>query len=159
MEYKIDHPTLDEEELVLKVSWLFGNPELHHNGSRLLEKSSGTNIYSVKKKDESVVTLALEPKTLDPFPRLEVEGKQHPIGRKLIAIDFVIIALPMLLILVGGAVGGILGFLGTSINARIMRMPKSALERYGLCIASFLAAAVTWYIIALGLNMLFNPQQ
>tara|TARA_B110001452_G_scaffold262519_1_gene262662 strand:- start:14 stop:490 length:477 start_codon:yes stop_codon:yes gene_type:complete len=158
MQFKLEHPTLLGEEVVLSISGLFGNPELLHNGRQLIEKSAGTNIYTIK-KDSGIVTIALEPKRFDPFPQLEIEGEKYPIGRKLNPFDYLIVALPMLLIFVGGAIGGILGFLASSINARIMRMPKSALERYGFCLASSIGASVTWYILALGLNMLLNPAQ
>ena len=158
MRFKLEHPALESEDVVLNVSGLFGNPELLHNNRPLLEKAAGTNIYTIK-KESGAVTIALEPKKFDPFPQLEIEGEKYPIGRKLNPFDYLMVGLPMLLIFVGGAIGGILGFLASSVNARIMRMPKSALERYGFCLASLLCAVVTWYILAFGLNMLFNPEQ
>jgi hypothetical protein len=159
MDYRLDHPHLLEEDVYLRISWLFGNPELYHNGSRQLEKATGTNIYSIKRKDGKVITLALEPKRLDPFPRLEIEGNQYPIGRKLFAIDYLFIVFPLLLIFIGGALGGLLGFLSAGINARIMRMPKSAIERYGLSVVSTVTATFVWFVIAVSLSLLFNGQQ
>ena len=158
MRFKLEHPALESEDVVLNISGLFGNPELLHNDRPLMEKSAGTNIYTIK-KESGVVTIALEPEMFDPFPQLEIEGDKYPIGRKLNPFDYLVVGLPMLLIFVGGAIGGILGFLASSINARVMRMRKSAIERYGFCLASFLGASVTWYILGLGLNMLFNAGQ
>lgn len=155
MEYKLEHPALTGDEVILRISGIFGNPELYQNGEKLFEKSLGTNIYIIR-SEEGPVTIALEPKKLDPFPRLEIAGEKYPIGRKLSFFDYIIVGLPMTLLLIGGVIGALLGFLATSFNARIMRMPKSAFERYGFCLASFLAAFVVWYFLAIGINSIIS---
>ena len=156
MEYRIGHNLLENEELILEIKGMFGSPKLKHNDSYLREKSSGSCVYDVKKADGSIVSVSLESRQFDPFPRIEIKGIEIPVGRKLNWFDYLLVALPVLLVFVGGFFGAICGIASATFNARVMRMPKSALARYGLTAVSTGVAAFTWLLLATVFHILLG---
>ena len=150
-EFKLNHPVLENEEVMLSVSDLFGKPELSHNGCKLLEDvAQGKNCYTLKKENGEAILLMLRPRPLEAFPKIEIEGKKCRFGPKLKLLDYIIIGLPLSLIYAGGVIGIVLGILATSLNARILnRLSKHGYKRYIFCLLSFLGATFIWFISAL----------
>ena len=62
------------------------------------------------------------------------------------------IALPILLLFVGGALGGIVGALGLTTNARIVRSKMNGLAKFALtaAVSVFVTAAFAAVVVALG---------
>jgi MFS family permease len=76
---------------------------------------------------------------------------QQPAKPKLTALQQVICAWPLALVIIGGALGGLCGGVAWGINTRIMSSGISAPARYGLCVLTGIVAAVVWYFAALAL--------
>ena len=76
---------------------------------------------------------------------------QQPTKPRLTALQQVVCAWPLALVIVGGAIGGACGGIAWAINTRIMSSEMSAPARYGLCVITGIVAAVVWYFAALAL--------
>ena len=91
----------------------------------------------------------------------QVPGQQTA-KPKLTTMQQVFCAWPLILVIVGGAIGGLCGGVAWAINTRIMSSGMSAPARYGICVITGVVAAVVWYFAALALapviaSMFANP--
>ncbi len=77
---------------------------------------------------------------------------QQPVKPKLTAVQQIFCAWPLVLVIVGGAIGGACGGVAWAINTRIMSSGMSVPLRYGLCVITGIVAAVLWYFAALALT-------
>jgi len=76
-------------------------------------------------------------------------------GRKLTTVEQIVCALPIALIVVGGALGGAAGGLAWAINQKIMRSSASAAVRYGLVALTFVGAIALYFAVVFLLAALF----
>jgi len=76
-------------------------------------------------------------------------------SRKLTVAEQVVCALPLALVIIGGALGGLCGGLAWGLNQKIMRTKMSPPSRYGLVIASLIGAAILYFALAFALVALF----
>lgn len=95
------------------------------------------------------VTFRLNGNLFDPIPAVIVGGQTTiRLGRPFAWYEYVWIALPLALLVAGGAVGGLCGGVAMLINARLLRSDQPAWARYGLGVLVFLGAAIVWLLLA-----------
>ena len=90
---------------------------------------------------------------LDPVPNVEVEGEVVSLEPPLKWYQWAWIALPVLLVFVGGALGVAFGTAGTAVNARLMRSERPTRTRYGLTALVSVATAALFFAVALGVRL------
>jgi hypothetical protein len=85
-------------------------------------------------------------------PQLVVEGKTIRAVDPLKWYVWVWIALPILLVFVGGALGGIVGAVGLTTNAKIVRSKMNGLAKFALtaAVSVLVAAALLAALVGLG---------
>ena len=76
-------------------------------------------------------------------------------GRKLSIVEQIVCALPIGLIAIGGALGGLCGGLAWALNQKIMRSERSAPVRYALALATLVGAIAAYFGAVVVLAMLF----
>lgn len=62
--------------------------------------------------------------------------------------ELVIAMLPIALVTLGGAIGGLVGALGMMYNLKVMKGKASAAKRYGTCLGIFVLCVVAYLILA-----------
>ena len=70
----------------------------------------------------------------------------------LTTLQQVVCAWPFVLVIVGGAIGGLCGGVAWAANTKIMSSTLAAPVRYGLCAVTGLVAAVVWFLAAQALT-------
>ena len=75
--------------------------------------------------------------------------------RKLTPIEQVVCALPIALIVIGGAIGGAAGGLAWAINQQIMSSNRSAVIRYALVALTFVGAVALYFVGVMLLALIF----
>ncbi len=75
--------------------------------------------------------------------------------RKLSVTEHIICALPIALIAVGGAIGGLCGGAAWAVNQKIMRGQQSAVVRYALVALTFVGAIAAYFAVIIALAMAF----
>jgi len=75
-------------------------------------------------------------------PALEIDGRRIEVVRSFRWYELTWIALPVVLVFVGGVLGAIVGFVAAAINAQIMRTGQPLAARY------LLTAGVTAFAVA-----------
>ena len=69
--------------------------------------------------------------------------------RKLNVLEWILVALPLFLVLIGGALGGALGAVAACSNAAVVRSIKNVILKIIACIAIAGIAYIAWFAIAM----------
>lgn len=86
----------------------------------------------------------------DPIPALVIDNQAIRLAEPLAWYELVWIALPLLLIFIGGAIGGGLGGVATVLNAQIMRSRQNVAAKYIFCaLVSFVTFCLWAMLISL----------
>jgi hypothetical protein len=72
------------------------------------------------------------PLLVDPIPTLSINDQLVGLAEPLQWYEYGWSGLPMLLVFVGGALGGLVGGYATVVNGRIFRSDRSVTAKYGL---------------------------
>lgn len=93
----------------------------------------------------------------DAIPALKINNVQHDILEKLKWYEIAVCASPMCLILIGGAIGGIMGALATNLNLAIFRNENNITLKYVKAIGIAVAAALVYTLIATLIILAVQP--
>ena len=149
MRYPVHLEGFEGQTLEVQPGGLFSGPKVFVN-HQPAPRGKGRSEVILRRNDGTSVVAALKPRAfgLD-VPQLVVEGKTVRVTEPLKWYVWVWIAWPLLLVFVGGALGGIVGAVGFTTNARIVRSKMNDLAKFALTAAvsvlvvvAFLAAAV-----------------
>jgi hypothetical protein len=94
------------------------------------------------------VVLQLKPRLVDPVPTLRVDGKQLQLVAPLKWYEYLWAGLPLLLTVVGGAIGGGLGGAAAYQNVRLFRTDQRASRKYLDAAAISVAAVIAYLVLA-----------
>jgi hypothetical protein len=86
-------------------------------------------------------------------PKIIVDGKEIAIDRKLAWWEIVVCFMPLIL-LIGGAVGALFGFLSFLVNIQVCRSRYSAIQKIAITVFSTAAALFLYFFIAVIINSL-----
>lgn len=142
----IDIPGFSQREIVVRTSGLFSGPKLLIDG---VEASSvGRNEYSVRRDDDRPATFKLQGVSVDPVPRLLVDGDTYLLAEPLRWFEWALVYLPIGLVGLGGLIGGFLGGLAMVVNARLFRTELPAVIRFLLALLMVVGAYAAWPLVA-----------
>jgi hypothetical protein len=151
MRYPIYLDGFEGQTLEIQPGGLFSGPKVFVN-HQPAPRGKAREIL-LRRNDGTSVVARLKPSVfgLD-VPQLVVEGKTIRAVDPLKWYVWVWIALPILLLFVGGALGGIVGALGLTTNARIVRSKMNGLAKFALtaAVSVFVTAAFAAVVVALG---------
>lgn len=89
----------------------------------------------------------------DPIPQVQIGGQTITLARPFAWYEYLLMALPLVLIPLGGALGGLCGAVAVYVNAQVLRMQQPLALRLGLAFLVVLGAVAVWLILALLLSM------
>ncbi|MOA54434.1 hypothetical protein D3C78_1780470 [compost metagenome] len=77
-----------------------------------------------------------------------LDGQEIEVANKLKAYEWAFSMLPLLLILIGGALGGLMGALGFSVNVMLFRSKLPVAVKMILSLLILAAVVVIYYVVA-----------
>jgi hypothetical protein len=110
-------------------------------------KGKKPNQNRLTRNDGREVVVTWRPQLLD-MPKLVVDGKTIDIVKPLHWYEWVWSALPILLIIIGGALGGITGIIAFSINSKIFRSEQATLLKYIYTLLISVGSVIVFYAAA-----------
>ena len=139
-------------DIILRTR-LFSNSTLLMDGTPMAKKRGRVQLRA---NDGSEVELRLKSRFLDPVPNVEVYGRTIVLLAALNPLEYIWIGIPLILVLLGGAIGGGLGFVAVATNMQIFRTRLSTPVKFAVTglITGFVFGAVL--ILALILSLLLN---
>lgn len=133
---------------------LAGGYRLHQGGERA--ERAGRGSFTVVADDGSTKTATLERRALGfDVPAVSIDGREYELVEPLPTPLIVFACVPILLVVVGGAIGGGLGAAAALLNLRLLRIDRPATVRYLLVIAVTFGAAVLWLALAVLVRQAF----
>jgi hypothetical protein len=144
MRIPVPHPGFKTRALEVEAAGLWRGARLLLDGQPLALKSGKGSA-----RDDAGVerTVELKKGLIDPVPELSVGGEPVLLARPLAWHEYAWMGAPVLLMFMGGALGGGIGFGALCWSARIFRGPRGAPAKYALS-ALVSAGAVTAFLIA-----------
>ncbi len=154
MQIEVPHPAFVKQQLTVETAGLFSGPKLLLNGV-LVEKLKGR--YTVSNDDGEEITIQLKHNYIDPIPKIKIGDETETLADPLAWYEWLFIGLPLVLLFIGGAIGGILGVVAATANGRLIRGDSSAAHKYihSTLITAF--AFILFFAIAIPLQSLRQP--
>lgn len=149
MRYAVPAAGFGQNPVEVETAGFFSGARLLQNGERA-PKGARRGTWLLRRDDGGDATARLQPSLfgVDPVPLLDIDGRRIEIARPLRWYEIVWLALPLLLIFVGGAIGAIVGLVAGGINASIFRSSRSTAARYLLTAGVSILSLVVWLVIA-----------
>jgi hypothetical protein len=121
-------------------------------GVKLLQNNSEVKgkrgRFEVRDDADKTRVVELKGRFIDPLPTFSIDGESVALGRPLAWYEYAWLGLPIVLVTVGGALGGALGFGAAYSSARIFRSERSGLAKYALTGLISLSAAIIFLAVA-----------
>jgi hypothetical protein len=148
MLYPIRSDRFGNLQVVVEVKG-FNPPKILVNGQPTLP-GKDKNQFIVKSETGIETTIDLTVSNLfDILPTVELNGSPVRIAKPLAWYECVVIALPLILIGIGGAIGGMVGAIAVTFTRSVMRSNLNPVLRYAASIGVTFIAVIVWLMLAL----------
>ena len=134
----------------LETAGVLSSPQLLQNGERV-PKGPQRGTFRLRRDDGGEAVARLRPSAflfLDPVPTVEIDGVRIQVVQPFRWYELAWLALPILLIVGGGAIGGAVGFGAAAVNATVFRTKQRGPNRYLLTAGISLLAIVVYVALA-----------
>jgi hypothetical protein len=146
-------PGFSNHKLAVRAAGFFRGPQLRiDNAVANKDRTAGKGrdaAYWVQKDDGISTVLKLKWNLIDPVPTLRIGENDYLLAPRLRWYEYVWMGLPIVLTFLGGAIGAVIGILGTKVSAEVFRGNSHPVAKYvitGLvsvsCVIAYLALAV-----------------
>ena len=153
MEIPITHERLQGQRISLKIAGLFSGRKLLVNGNPIKGKG---NKYTLRDSQGAEVVVTIKNNFLDPIPKVEIDKDELALARPLTWYEYTWMGLPVILVLVGGALGAIIGVTAAYSSSRIFRSERSTAKKYLVTGAISFAAVILFLGLAVVIDLLIN---
>lgn len=140
---KFDFKLDDKTNVEIERSFWLGKTQVKVNGTQVERQKEG-NYYPVKQGKGKTKQLKILGSGYDGVPRVYIDGEKLPVARKLFWYEFLVSCAPLVLVFMGGALGGLLGAIGTVACLNVVRREYSYALRLLLILAITLAAVALY---------------
>jgi hypothetical protein len=135
--------------VVVTTPTLWGKPSLTVGGQPAARV--GSRQYLLPATAGGTVDAALRTGFADPYPSVEINGVRHRTGPKVPVVLRVLALLPILLV-AGGALGGLIGALGVVANLAVARTRIPSVAKAPIMIGVGAVAFLVWLAVAAALS-------
>jgi hypothetical protein len=142
MKYNFQLSDFPNSNFEIETSIWTGKSKLFMNNSEIKKSTEKGKPFIIPRADGSLA-LAFPKQTYpDLIPTLEINGKINHIVEKLKWFEYFVGGLPIILIFVGGAIGGLIGVIASLTNFNVFRQEGNPIVKYmkviGITGASYL---------------------
>ncbi len=130
-------------------SVISGSSRISVDGVDVARTNAPDRPFVVQLSDRKTATVIVQGRGFDYVPRVLVDGNEIQIAPKLSLLEYLVAALPVLLIVLGGLIGGVIGFGAMALNQWILRRPWPMLGRLGAVLGVSAASFVLMVAVVL----------
>jgi len=146
MEIPFEHNKFESQRISIQPAGWFSGVKLLVNGSEAKRKKGK---FIIRSDSGEEVTVQLKSNFIDPIPKVIIDEQEILLAKPLQWFEYLWMGLPIILVFVGGALGGVVGFSACYSSARLFRSDKSILSKYVLTGFITLAAVIIYFILAI----------
>lgn len=150
MRYTVPADGFARQPLQLETAGVLSSAQLLQNGERV-PKGPHRGTFMLRRDNGREAVARLRPSAflfLDPVPAVEIDGQRIQVVQPFRWYELVWLALPILLIFGGGAIGGAIGVGAAAVNATVFRSQGRGLNRYLLTAGISLLAVIVYVVLA-----------
>jgi len=147
MKYDIDLRGFENRDLFVESAGFLGGPRIIIDG-KPAPKGSKRGQYILTDNNKFKVVVQIRQVFLDPVPQLIVDGQVVKLAESLNALQWIWSGLPIILVFLGGALGGVLGATAFWLNTRIFRSEMSSVEKFILTGIVSAIAVIVFFVLA-----------
>jgi len=155
MKYNFQLQEFPNSNFEIDTSIWTGRSQLFKDNVRIQQSDEKGKPFLIPDMNGNLVMAFPKTSFPDPVPNLTIGGKKIQIVEKLKWFEYLIGGLPILLLL-GGALGGAIGALGSIINFRIFRQEGITAIKYLKIFGIIFSCFLIYLLIAGYLNNFFN---
>ncbi|CCE25778.1 hypothetical protein [Methylotuvimicrobium alcaliphilum] len=142
MQIEIQHSAFKAQRLSVEVAGAFHGPRLFLNGTMVKKQKRR---YTVTTDAGTEITVQLKYNYLDPIPKVKIGEEVVNIASPLKWYEYTWIGIPFILIVTGGAIGGLCGGVAANASGRLFRSDRSSPSKYGFSALITLGAAIAYF--------------
>ncbi|MFK3978960.1 hypothetical protein ACI2K4_01140 [Micromonospora sp. NPDC050397] len=135
--------------IVVTTNAFWGRPAVTVGG--VPAPRTGRHRYALPATAGGAVEATVRSAFADPYPTVQVNGVPHRTGPSAPVVLRVLTLLPLLLLAVGGALGGLVGALGLGANLAVARTRTPTVVKVLIMLGVSVVAYVLWLAIAVAL--------
>lgn len=113
---------------------------------------TGGRRYALSAAAGGAVEATVRTAFADPYPTVEINGVPHRTGPAIPILLRALVLLPILLVAVGGALGGLIGALGVGANLAVARTRIPPAAKAAAMLGVAVVATVVWLAVALAIG-------
>lgn len=129
-------PEKNNPEIVVKTS-IWSKPKIFVNNTQMKRLKEKGKPYSITMSDGTIRKIFMKLNPLDPVPRIFFGNSEILLARKLLWYEYLLGGIPLILIIIGGALGAAIGVITSVFNFNMLR------KEYSLFIKILLTTAMT----------------
>jgi hypothetical protein len=116
-------------------------------------------LYPVVSDSGTEMLVKMKYNLVDPIPSLSIDDQPVRLAEPLQWYEYGWSGLPLLLMFIGGALGGLVGGYATVVNGRIFRSDRGLTAKYGLAGAVTVSAVVIFFVLAVSVRLLWGAHK
>ncbi len=154
MEYQINGiPGFESRKVVIRPAGFVAGAKLLVDDEPI---KNDWGKYTLRRNDGTEVQARLQSNLIDPVPQLLIDGQKYAAVTPLKWYELIWAGWPILLLLVGGAVGAICGVLAAYSNSRIFRSEMQPVMKYALSALVSLASVFAYMLVVVFFTLAGN---
>lgn len=153
MDYPVPHPSFIQHQLTVRTGSLWTGTQLLYDGTPLTRNKLS---YAALDDAGHATTLKLKIGIGDPVPMLLINNETVRLAPPLTVSERVWICLPLLLLFLGGALGGLVGATAAYFNSHVFRSKRGTFAKYALSGLVSAGSIVAFLILATLLRAFFG---
>ena len=134
----------------LEKSFWLGRLQLSMRGQAAPRSSDKGKPFLVRTSDGATAKVYVTSKGWDYLPQVKVDAEPVVLGKPLSGWEYVFGGLPFMLIVLGGALGGFSGAVGTMVNYRVLRANQPTPLK-AACVLGVTGLTFAAYLVLAGL--------
>lgn len=147
MKYKFQLSDFPNDFFELETSAWTGKSNLFKNDFLVEQLREKGKPFLIPTANDEYVKAYPKPSFPDMVPQLEINGKKHRIAEKLMPLQYIVGALPILLVFIGGGIGGVIGAAATVINFNVFRQIGTPASKWGKVIGIVVGSYLLYTLI------------
>lgn len=145
---EISHPRFERRKLSYQAPGLFTSQRILLNDEPA-SATKGRRCWDLEDDLGKMARIELHPTLLGQgIPKVTIDDENVEISPALKWFELLVSALPLTLILGGGGVGFLLGFIGTRVNLRLFRTARPSALKFGGAVAVGVVCWALWLVVA-----------
>jgi len=150
---EVHHPAFQSQRLSVEPASGFAGPKILLND---VEVKRQKGRYPVISDSGTEILVKMKYNLVDPIPTLMIDDQPVKLAEPLQWYEYGWSGLPLLLMFIGGALGGLVGGYATVVNGRIFRSDRGLTAKYGWSGVVTVSAIVVFSVLAVAFRLMIG---